>query len=114
MESTSVVTEVDTELFEVDEIIEDDAELCEVDEVVLDAGLVDENEDTAPWVAVPCNKRSIEPPVLQKVRKDAANPVELGKNTIGMVIEAPAANVEPTAGKLAEVKPFPIIGSVML
>jgi hypothetical protein len=59
-------------------------------------------------------RRSVYPPSLQNVRYDAEIPVVLGKNTRGMVREAPAANVEPTAGKLALVYPFPTTGEVTL
>ena len=45
---------------------------------------------------------------------EAAIPVELGKNTKGMVREAPAAKVEPTAGKFVDVKPFPTVEEVTL
>lgn len=45
---------------------------------------------------------------------DAWIPVSAGENTKGTTIEAPAAKVEPRAGKFGEVYPFPTVDEVML
>lgn len=56
----------------------------------------------------------MKPPSLQKLIVDAAIPVELGRKTRGMVKDAPAAKVEPIAGKFEDVNPFPTVVEVTL
>lgn len=56
----------------------------------------------------------MDPPSLQKVRYDAEIPLALGEYTNGIVRDAPAASVDPTAGKLALVNPFPTTEEVTL
>lgn len=72
---------------------------------MLDERLLDEDEEDVaePWAAVPCIRSSVYPPSLQKVRYVADIPVERGLKTSGMLREAPAAKVDPTAGKLGDV-----------
>jgi hypothetical protein len=43
------------------------------------------------------------PPSLQRVRYVADIPVERGLKTRGIIREAPAAKVDPTAGKFGDV-----------
>jgi hypothetical protein len=79
-------------------------ELDEVEDEDVDVVVDDEDDDEAvPWAAVPCIKSSVYPPSLQNVRYDAEIPSEFGRKTSGIFKEAPAAKVEPTAGKLGEV-----------
>ena len=92
----------------VDEELLDELELLilDVEDEVVDVVVVDEEEDddgAVPWAAVPCIKSSVYPPSLQNVRYDAEIPSEFGRKTRGIFKEAPAAKVEPTAGKLGEV-----------
>ena len=92
----------------VDEELLDELELLilDVEDEVVDVVVVDEEEDddgAVPWAAVPCIKSSVYPPSLQNVRYDAEIPSEFGRKTSGIFKEAPAAKVEPTAGKLGEV-----------
>ena len=92
----------------VDEELLDELELLilDVENEVVDVVVVDEEEDddgAVPWAAVPCIKSSVYPPSLQNVRYDAEIPSEFGRKTSGIFKEAPAAKVEPTAGKLGEV-----------
>jgi hypothetical protein len=80
-------------------------ELDDVEDEVVDVVVVDEEDDdcAVPWAAVPCIKSSVYPPSLQNVRYDAEIPSEFGRKTSGIFKEAPAAKVEPTAGKFGEV-----------
>jgi len=80
-------------------------ELDEVEDEDVDVVVDDEEDDdeAVPWAAVPCIKSSVYPPSLQNVRYDAEIPSEFGRKTSGIFKEAPAAKVEPTAGKLGEV-----------
>ena len=91
-----------------EELLIDELELLilDVEDEVVDVVVVDEEEDddgAVPWAAVPCIKSSVYPPSLQNVRYDAEIPSEFGRKTSGIFKEAPAAKVEPTAGKLGEV-----------
>lgn len=54
------------------------------------------------------------PPSLQKVRYDAEIPVAFGKKVKGITREAPAAKVDPTAGKLELLYPLPTVDEVTL
>ena len=80
-------------------------ELDEIEDEDVDVVVDDEEDDdeAVPWAAVPCIKSSVYPPSLQNVRYDAEIPSEFGRKTNGIFTEAPAAKVEPTAGKLGEV-----------
>ena len=79
-------------------------ELDEVEDEDVDVVVDEEDDDEAvPWAAVPCIKSSVYPPSLQNVRYDAEIPSEFGRKTSGIFKEAPAAKVEPTAGKFGEV-----------
>ena len=84
---------------ELDEVEDEDSD------VVVDEEDDDEEDDdeAVPWAAVPCIKSSVYPPSLQNVRYDAEIPSEFGRKTSGIFKEAPAAKVEPTAGKFVEV-----------
>lgn len=65
--------------------------------------LLVEDGTAAPCSAIPCNNNVVYPPSLHHVRYEAQIPVALGLNTKGIVRLAPAANVDPTAGKFGEV-----------
>jgi hypothetical protein len=83
-----------------------DTELDDVEDEVLDVVVVVDEEDddgAVPWAAVPCIKSSVYPPSLQNVRYDAEIPSEFGRKISGIFKEAPAAKVDPTAGKFGEV-----------
>jgi hypothetical protein len=52
---------------------------------------------------------SMKPPLDQKLSNDEALPETRGEKVIEIVIDAPAAIVEPTAGKPVAVKYLPIL-----
>jgi hypothetical protein len=74
-----------------------------------------EEVDDDPCCALACIANVMYPPSsLQNVRNDAWIPVVVGENTNGTTREAPAAKVDPTAGKLDEVYPLPTVDEVTL
>jgi hypothetical protein len=96
--------ELEVATTELDEVEEDDVDDVEEEEVeVRETWLEEEEDDAEPWAAVPCIRTSVYPPSLQKVRYVADIPVERGLKTSGIVREAPAAKVDPTAGNLGDV-----------
>lgn len=75
--------------------------------LLVEADVVDgaaEEVDEIAGCAFPCNMNVMYPPSsLQIVTYDAWIPVDEGENTNGTASEAPAAKVEPKAGKADEV-----------
>jgi hypothetical protein len=108
LDVVKLVLIIDEELLDELELLIPDVVALELDDVedeVVDVVVVDEEDDdgAVPWAAVPCIKSSVYPPSLQNVRYDAEIPSEFGRKTSGIFKEAPAAKVEPTAGKFGEV-----------
>jgi hypothetical protein len=109
------VVEVDGMVLEV--TVDDDVTtLDELEDELVDVvdEVEDEDDDAVPCCAVPCIESSVYPPSLQNVRYETEIPSEFGRNTSCTVNEAPAAKVEPTAGKFGEVYPFPTTDDVTL
>ena len=103
VETVGTVDTVDTvdtvEMLDVDDTV---GLLLLVEVDVVD-GAADEVDETA-VCAFPCNMNVMYPPSsLQIVTYDAWIPVDVGENTKGTTSEAPAAKVEPKAGKADEV-----------
>ena len=76
---------------------------------------VEEELEAVPCWALACIDKVMYPPTsLQKVRNEAWTPVVLGENTNGTTREAPAAKLDPIAGKFGEVYPFPTVDPLTL
>lgn len=68
-----------------------------------------ESAATGGFPAEPVNRISAAPLLVVRVRSDPQDPTAVAVNVTGMLIEAPAARVEPTAGKPEAVKPLPTV-----
>lgn len=86
-----------------EDVLDEDVRVLEEDVVDDDVRLWEDDEVVVPWVAVPVIKRSVYPPSLQNVRYEAEIPLTVGPKNSGIVIDAPAANWDPTVGKLEAV-----------
>jgi hypothetical protein len=85
----------------------------DVDVDDLEGGVEEVDDD--PGCALACIANLMYPPTsLQNVRNDAWIPLMVGENTNGTTRDAPAAKVDPTAGKLDEVYPLPTVDEVTL
>ena len=100
-----VATELDVEM---------ELAFAEVEVELVDGGAEEELEAVPCWALACIDKVMYPPTSLQKVRNEAWIPVVLGENTNGTTREAPAAKLDPIAGKFGEVYPFPTVDPLTL
>jgi hypothetical protein len=110
-----VGAELDEMVLEVETDTELDVEIELAVEVELVDGRTEEELEVVPCWALACIAKVMYPPTsLQNVRYEAWIPVVLGENTNGTTREAPAAKLDPTAGKFGDVYPFPTVDPLTL